>query len=118
MANNSSERSGRGDRVPPAPAPLAASARDGAEHAREEVRRYLPNLARALLGIGLHPDAAAGLHTRTLAIGKLLDIAGVSAALLGLMPRLRVPRPKRWWFAIGVRAGERNGARSGALPSC
>jgi hypothetical protein len=73
-----SDRGSTGSPVPDVPAPpIAQSGRDGAEIAKEEVRSYLPNLARALLGLALADDAEATLHTRQQAIRQLLDIAGV-----------------------------------------
>jgi hypothetical protein len=62
---------------PNAPAPLAPSDRDGMELAREEARRYLPNLVRLFAGIELAPDSEAALHTRMMCGKSLMEISGV-----------------------------------------
>ena len=51
MAKHPSERRSHPERVPRVPLPSAASARDGAELAREEARRYLPDAVRLLAGM-------------------------------------------------------------------
>lgn len=59
MAKDPSERRSHPERVPSAPAPVAASARDGMELAREEARCYLPDAVRLLAGIAFAPDSEA-----------------------------------------------------------
>ena len=77
MAKQPSQRPSQPERVPSAPAPVAASARDGMELAREEARRYLPNLVQLFAGIALAPDSEAALHTRMMCGKSLMEISGV-----------------------------------------
>jgi hypothetical protein len=77
MTKHPSERPSRTERIPRVPPPSAASARDGAELAREEARRYLPDAVRLLAGIALAPDSEAALHTRMLCAKQIVEIAGV-----------------------------------------
>jgi hypothetical protein len=46
------------------------------ETAREQSRRFLPDIVRLLAGIALSPNSEAALHTRMLAAKALMDLAG------------------------------------------
>jgi hypothetical protein len=70
------ERPNHPERVPAAPAPSAASARDGMEDARMMARRYLPDAIRLLAGIALSPNSEAGLYNKYLAAKEIVAIAG------------------------------------------
>ena len=77
MAKHLSDRRSHPERVPSAPVPVAASSRDGMDLAREEARRYLPNLVRLFAGIALAPESEAALHTRMMCGKSLMEISGV-----------------------------------------
>ena len=70
-------RIGRAERVPSAPKPSAASARDGMEGTRALARRYLPDALRLFAGVALSPDSEAALHTKMLCAKEIVAMAGV-----------------------------------------
>ena len=74
--------------VPPPPSPSASRSGDGMETAREEARKYLPNVVKLLASIALSPHSEAALHTRMLAAKQLLDVAG---AIPQATPSLPMP---------------------------
>ena len=63
--------------VPSAPAPSAASARDGMSSTRALARRYLPDSVLLFAGIAFAPDSEAALHTKMLCVKEIVAIAGV-----------------------------------------
>jgi hypothetical protein len=69
--------SDRPPRVPDAPDPLSASARDCTESGRALARRYLVNVVRLNAGIAFAPESEAPLHTKYLAAKEIVTIAGV-----------------------------------------
>ena len=77
MAKTFSERTNHSQRVPDAPDPSAASARDGMESTRAVARRYLPDAMRLFAGIAFAADSEAALHTKYLAAKEIVAIAGV-----------------------------------------
>jgi hypothetical protein len=74
--HNHSQRGEHSQRVPPAPPPSAASARDGVELGRERARRYLPDLVDLLAAIALGSDSEAPLHSRMMSAKAIVDLAG------------------------------------------
>jgi hypothetical protein len=59
--------------------------------AREEARRYLPNIVKLLASIALSPNTEAALHTRMLCARQLVDIAGVIPQATPSLPRPQEP---------------------------
>jgi hypothetical protein len=58
------------------------------EVAREEARKYLPNVVKLLASIALSPNSEAALHTRMLAAKQIMDLAG---AIPQVTPSLPLP---------------------------
>ena len=71
------ERANHPQLVPAAPVPLAKTATDGVEDARQIARMYLPDSVRLLASIALSKDSEAALHTRMLCAKEIVAIAGV-----------------------------------------
>jgi hypothetical protein len=77
--------------VPSTPAPSAAKSGDGMKVAREQSRRYLPDIVKLLAGIALSPNSEAASHTRMLAAKQLVDIAGAIPQATPSSPLLHDP---------------------------
>jgi hypothetical protein len=75
--------------VPDAPEPSAPTPRDGMETARAMARRYLPDCVRFHAGVAFNPSSEAPLHTKTLNIRSLEEIAG---AIPQVVPGAPAPR--------------------------